>query len=283
MKTGIVMEVNGGTAVVLMPDGTFKETGAKPSWQIGEVVPVSAPKGKSILFKAAAVAACLAVMLIAGFSVYGGFFRMDSVISIDINPSMELTLNRRGQVIGTKAYNRDAEELLNTLALKWKNYDDALADIMYTEKMQVYLTANDYLEMSVYSATNETDIRAYVNLLAAELTTAHPQMQVTCSGAGYGQVQQAHNNGMSTGKWRAFSELQQLDPKATVEEYQNSSIGEIHHRINECKGGGQGVQNRQGVSAQNGEGHHSIASSQPEEENENTNGGQHGHRHGQGG
>ncbi len=69
---------------------------------------------------AAAVAACLCVTLAGagGFCYHAQNRRVESVIGIDVNPSVELSINRRERVLEAKALNADAEELLGGMDLE---------------------------------------------------------------------------------------------------------------------------------------------------------------------
>ncbi len=52
-----------------------------------------------------------------------------ALMSIDINPSINLTIDKVGNVIKAKALNVDADKVLKGLRLEGRNYSDALADI----------------------------------------------------------------------------------------------------------------------------------------------------------
>ena len=59
------------------------------------------------------IAACLALALICGFSLNWQQTRaVTSVISLDVNPSIELEINRRERVISCRPLNTDAEQVL---------------------------------------------------------------------------------------------------------------------------------------------------------------------------
>ena len=52
------------------------------------------------------------------------------------------------------------------------------------------------------------------------------------------EVQAAHETGLSYGKYRAYLELQELDPTVTVEQIQTMTMREIRERIWELSGDG---------------------------------------------
>ena len=50
------------------------------------------------------------------------------------------------------------------------------------------------------------------------------------------EVEKAHESGLSYGKYKAFLELQKLDPTITVEEIQSMTMREIRERISQLSG-----------------------------------------------
>ena len=66
---------------------------------------------------------CL-LFIFAAFGSYQMYFIPKSAISIDINPSFELEINRFDQVIAVKGYNAEGEELAASLDVKFLKYMD---------------------------------------------------------------------------------------------------------------------------------------------------------------
>ena len=73
-----------------------------------------------------APALCLALSILVGFCGWQLYFRPVSVISIDINPSLELDVNRFDRVVDVKEYNEDGEKLSESLEILFLNFEDAL-------------------------------------------------------------------------------------------------------------------------------------------------------------
>lgn len=66
-----------------------------------------------------AVAACLVLAIgIFGFSYYNTNMAIDSVIDIDVNPSIEITTNKSDRVLDVVAVNEDGIEILDGMDLK---------------------------------------------------------------------------------------------------------------------------------------------------------------------
>lgn len=63
-------------------------------------------------------AACLCMIVLAGGTYTYQNGKVESVIGIDVNPSVELTVNRKNRVLTAKALNDDAESIMKDMDLK---------------------------------------------------------------------------------------------------------------------------------------------------------------------
>lgn len=253
MKTGIVMELRQDTAVLLQPDGTFVERKKQAGWVLGAVVVIHA-RSVVIPFKQLlAAAACLVLLLGAGFGGHTWYTEVTSIISIDINPSLELELNRTGRVVALVAYNQDGTMLLDSLALEGKPYSQAIPFLLQSEAMRPYLEQNEFLEVSVYSEKNSDVLVRYMEGVLASVSAGHPHMQTSCTGVEQALVEEAHRYGITPGRMCALLELQAVDPTVDLEDYSGRDIGAIRSRIRAChQKSGSGHQGR-GHGAQSGE------------------------------
>lgn len=84
----------------------------------GQVIPM--PKKKNIFMKVAAVAASLALILGLGLFAFSYFGSNDvaSVVTLDVNPSIELQLDKDARVLQATALNEDAAKVLEGMDLK---------------------------------------------------------------------------------------------------------------------------------------------------------------------
>lgn len=74
-----------------------------------------------------AIAAVLLIVFFINFTMSNITY---AVISLDINPSIELELNKSGEVIRVKGFNPEAEELLSSIQIKGLSYDRAIDAIL---------------------------------------------------------------------------------------------------------------------------------------------------------
>ena len=112
--TGIIAGVKGKRAVLLNNDGEFIEI-ADRGYEVGQKIDYKKP---SISAKYAYIAACFILLMFVGFSSYAAYFTSVSFISIDINPSFRIDINRFDRVISVKPLNDDARQLLELNKVK---------------------------------------------------------------------------------------------------------------------------------------------------------------------
>lgn len=201
-----------------------------------------------------AVAACiLMLLLLAG----GGtaWLMPVSTISIDINPSVQLSLNRFNRVVSAQAGNQDGARVLEEVALQFKPYEQAVEALLSCDSLARFQKTNELLEVTVVSGQAE-------KLTAGiEQCPSYGLYQGSCQTADSDTLKAAGEAGLSVGRYLAWLELAELDPSVTPEDCQEMTMREIRERIAEAGGttewpGGQGTGNQYGQEPnnQNGQG-----------------------------
>ncbi len=85
----------------------------------GTVIKMTENKKPIKRYLRVAIAACLVLAIgLMGFSFYGNNIRVDSIIDIDVNPSIELATNKQDKVVKVTAVNNDGEEILDGMNLE---------------------------------------------------------------------------------------------------------------------------------------------------------------------
>lgn len=112
------------------------------------------PRRRSGGFRRLAPALACVALLVVGLSGYQAYFTPTSAISIDINPSVELEINRFDRVITVEGLNDDGTALAAELNVRFLSYDDALEQIIASDAIQQCL-ADDGLLSIVVSGDNE--------------------------------------------------------------------------------------------------------------------------------
>lgn len=172
----------------------------------------------------AAACACMLLVLFGGRWLY---FTPTATISIDINPSIELNINRFDRVVSVEGFNEDGRELSNALDIKYKNYAEAIEEIVNDDSILSLLSGDEIMTITVIGLDGQQSAKL---LSGVELCTAE-QSNTYCYFAQSEEVAAAHETGLSCGKYRVFLELRLLDPDITPETVQGMTMREIRERI----------------------------------------------------
>lgn len=171
------------------------------------------------------VAACLLLVILGWYRLY---FTPTVEISIDINPSIELGVNRFNKIISIHGYNLDGENLADSFDIKYLDYIEAINEILTNETVRTLLSNNEIMTISVIGSDDAQSARV---LSEIESCTAE-ETNTYCYYANSDGLEEAHAMGLSYGKYRAYLELQALDPTITIDEIKNMTMREIRDLIN---------------------------------------------------
>lgn len=173
-------------------------------------------------------AVCVILLFVTGISGYQILKIPVSYVSIDINPSIELALNRFDRVVSATAYNEDGEIILAGLAVTGKKYTAAIDIIMESESMGEYLTKEAELIFTVAANNGEKENQLRNGIANCQGCSRHGGRSF---GAAIDTVAKAHGNGLSLGKYSAYLQLVQYDETVTVDACRQMSMSEIHGLI----------------------------------------------------
>lgn len=181
--------------------------------------------GRKRHIRIAAAACCFLLLVGLGSNLW---FTPVAAVSIDINPSVGLSLNRFDRVISVTGYNPEGKQAVEETNLLFLSCSDAVERLLDTQSLSVYLAQDQEVSVTV-SGENEEKNAALLE--AIETQAAACGHSVSCHSASTETAHAAHHSGLSTGKYQAFLEWQALDPTVTVEDCAALSLREIRERI----------------------------------------------------
>ena len=175
----------------------------------GTVIPMTTKKPKKRKWTSL-IAACLAVMLLGGGLFYQRANAVASVVSLDVNPSIELKVNRSEKVLVCTPLNEDAKAILadmgNGADLKGAKLDVAVNAIVGSLVRNGYLNS---ISSAIMISVEDKDT-ARAEKLQRELTSAVDGVLQTSEAKASvltqtltqdaAREQQARENNISTGK-----------------------------------------------------------------------------------
>ncbi len=183
------------------------------------------------------IAACLAVMLLGGGLFYQRANAVASVVSLDVNPSIELKVNRSEKVLVCTPLNEDAKAILadmsNGTDLKGAKLDVAVNAIVGSLVRNGYL---DSISSAIMISVEDKDT-ARAEKLQRELTSAVDGVLQTSEAKASvltqtltqdaAREQQARENNISTGKAALVNRILAINPSLKFDALAKLSVEEL--------------------------------------------------------
>lgn len=176
-----------------------------------------------------AACACLLLIFLCGYWLY---FTPAFEISIDINPSIELCVNRFERVISVSGFNEDGRELAEALDVNFRHYTEAVDLIFQDKKITALLSDNEL----IITVTDSNEERSEEVISRIEECTSHHE-NTHCCYISSNEAEEAHGLGLSGGRYMLLLELKALGCDITPEEINEMSVREIEELIEslECE------------------------------------------------
>ena len=202
----------------------------------GTVIPMTTKKTTKRRWTSL-IAACLAVMLLGGGLFYQRANAVASVVSLDVNPSIELKVNRGEKVLVCTPLNEDAKAILadmgNGADLKGAKLDVAVNAIVGSLVRNGYLNS---ISSAIMISVEDKDA-ARAEKLQRELTSAVDGVLQTSEAKAAvltqtltqdaAREQQARENNISTGKAALVNRVLTLNPSLKFDALAKLSVEEL--------------------------------------------------------
>ena len=203
----------------------------------GTVIPMTTKKTANRKWTTL-VAACLAVMLLCGGGVfYQQAHAVASVVSLDVNPSIELKVSRNEKVLACAPLNEDAKAILadmsNGADLKGAKLDVAVNAIVGSLVRNGYL---DSISSAIMISVEDKDT-ARAEKLQRELTSAVDGVLQTSEAKAAvltqtltqdaAREQQARENNISSGKAALVNRVLAINPSLKFDALAKLSVEEL--------------------------------------------------------
>ena len=202
----------------------------------GTVIPMTTKKTTKRRWTSL-IAACLAVMLLGGGLFYQQVNAVASVVSLDVNPSIELKVNRSDKVLVCTPLNEDAKAILADMGsgadLKGAKLDVAVNAIVGSLVRNGYL---DSISSAIMISVEDKDA-ARAEKLQRELTSAVDDVLQTSEAKASvltqtltqdaAREQQARENNISTGKAALVNRVLALNATLKFDALAKLSVEEL--------------------------------------------------------
>ncbi|QFT88496.1 Anti-sigma-I factor RsgI [Bacillus sp. THAF10] len=216
MKKGIVLEVHDEDVTILTPEGEFlKSRKQKGHVDIGEEITFfplhqteksRMKKVHSILISRWTMIVAAAIIILA-LSFYPRYVsnQVYAYISVDVNPSIELGVNKKMEVISMEAYNDEGRKIIEQL-VEWKKQDisKVTTDLFDVIRQQGYFKENR--EVLIASLINnetksswKTEMQGKITALSETIKTEN--VNITTMESTLNKRTDALKEGLSPGKF----------------------------------------------------------------------------------
>lgn len=247
-EKALIMQVTGDKAVVMTTDGQFVSIPVRPGMNIGLEVEVSVSpaigasqrknRWTSRLGVTAAVAAL--VLLVGTWQWPTQMVQVQAMpsayVSLDINPSVEMSVDQNLRVISATGVNDDGQKVLEQLSLTTQPVDQAVKQL--TEKAESMGFVKQNSDIIVTTSPAGSSSNEFANSLESQLIQAVSQAtkssgkDVVVGGVTVKESirQQAQTAGVSTGKYAVYLQAKAKGVPVTVDDFKKQSVTQVANK-----------------------------------------------------
>ena len=173
---------------------------------------------------AALAAACLCMVAVAGGTYTYRNGKVDSVIGIDVNPSVELSVNRKNRVLEAAPLNEDAKAIMEDMNLKGVDLNVAVNAVIGSMVTHGYLDDLDNAILVTVSNDSVSKASALRSSVVNDIQSSLEENQVKAVVYDQQVIEEDHvkaladDYGISYGKAYFLKELIDQNPTLTMEE-----------------------------------------------------------------
>ncbi len=153
----VVLEKTGSQYTVLEENGTFRRVYRRQDAEVGEEIEIRT--GMEIfsgvrVWAGAAAVFLLVLTALLGWNLYQAPTAV-ALLSVDINPSVQFTLDAQGHLLNLQTQNEDAKRMLSQMDLTGKPLDQVLEQVVNQAVKQKFLDSAQHWVVVGYSPMSD--------------------------------------------------------------------------------------------------------------------------------
>ena len=235
-KRGLVVKISDGYCIILTGKGTYERIPVPPQGaRVGAEVSYSYQAFISPIFKPMALVASFLLLFVC-YSLFSQSSLPVAVayVSLDINPSLELSVDKNLDVIDVKCFNSDAASLVQQERLQGKNLYDALAVVITQAIAKNYIkTGQENLIVSTVTPSGTSlsgagappvDQQAVQQYLEKSINKGGLTGEVRMYSAAGEFRSEAENEGLSPGKYLIYEQLKETGDQVSIDDVRQDNI-----------------------------------------------------------
>ena len=149
----VVLEKSGSRYTVLGKNGTFRQVHRRLNAEVGEEIEIRTGiesfRGLRVWAGVAALF-LLVITTLLGWNLYQAPTAV-ALLSVDINPSLQFSIDEQGHLLKVQTQNEDAKRMLNQIDLTGKPMDEVLEQIVTQAYNQKFLNSEQHWVVVGYS------------------------------------------------------------------------------------------------------------------------------------
>lgn len=230
----VIVDLRSGQAAALCDDGRVVKL-ADPGYSLGQIVEVHERRRRTPRWVRWASTAAAAALLLVGAGGGAAWAMPYGVVSLDVNPSLEYTINRFDYVLKVEGVNEDGKKMLSrmdTKQLLYHSIGEALeASVQQLEDGEWLGGESD--EILISAGTKQpSHAEKLVQALEDDLVSRRETLAVHGVAVSEADIDAAHREGMSAGRHRVLDELRESEGEDfAFHEWADRPIRDIFHRL----------------------------------------------------
>lgn len=238
----VVMEIKEKDMVVMDQQGIFHKLKYDCKSSIGDEILFNESRKNTIVYmrKITAIAAMLLLVLTSGYGAIS-YYSPYAYVDIDINPSVELVLNRYMRVLEVHGLNEDAKKIIPDVSeFKNKKMDQAV-EIMLgnAESMKILTEENENTVMFTVSGVDNNSVdnikKDLKDVTKKKLAKLIKEENILTEKIPIQKHDDAKKLKVSPGRIILFEKLKEVKPDATIQDVESMPVRETVKMIKEYK------------------------------------------------
>lgn len=238
LNEGVVLAINSKEAIVMSPDKGIVLLKKKEDMAVGKLIFFSDDQiytRNSNLVKILSFGSAAAAIILIAFLVFFKYTPQDQIfayVDIDINPSIELVINKDHKVIGVEAINDDAKTLAKNLDIQEKPLDTAIINVIeksissgYLNKENAGILFSATLAKKEEGSTSSEQIDKLLNICKdAALKTTTLKTEVKTLNTTYETIELARLASTTLGRYYIYKKLSDTGSDTSLESIKNMPV-----------------------------------------------------------
>jgi hypothetical protein len=224
---GIIAEVDKNKCIIITRNGQFLKVNKPSRAIVGEEIEISQISPSRMRLLSAAVAVLLLCLIIPSFNVLIASAKPVAYLSLDINPSLDLGIDKDGKVVSVKAFNSAGEKLVNSTSITKLKVDEAVQQLIEQAIKEGFINySKTNLIVAAYTGGtiftfNDNQLKADVE---NQIKAADLEAEVVVVATDMNMHKEASKLQVSQGKFRMYEEAKAKGKKLTLQELKDKGI-----------------------------------------------------------